>query len=184
MNVFSARRTVRSLTASIVVVVLLTVALTVTSGFLIAASLESDGHLFSTGNVTLNLNDGKPVISGTDCAFAPGETYEKEFTVENLSTCDVWYKLYFANVSGSLADAVEVEIRDGNTLLLRGRMSDLTAEGTDACPESLAVGERRTLTMTLRFDAAAGNELQGSMLTFDFSARAVQTRNNPDKKFD
>lgn len=170
--------------ASILMILLLTAALSVTTFVLVLSTISTDGHLFGTGSVRLNLNDGKPVITEEDCILQPGSVYEKEFTVENLSTCDVWVKFYFTNVSGSLAQAITVEIADGDTVLARGKLSEMTEENTAACPESLTLGDRKTLTIRFRFAENAGNELQGVLLRFDFNAKAVQTKNNPEKTFD
>ena len=40
------------------------------------------------------------------------------------------------------------------------------------------------MTIRFRFAENAGNELQGVLLRFDFNAKAVQTKNNPEKTFD
>ncbi len=173
----------KRLAVSIVAIVLLTAALTVTTFILVVSTVSTDGHLFSTGSVRLNLNDGKPVVTADECVFAPGDSMEKHFTVENLSTCAVWYKIYFGNVSGEMADAVEVEICDGDTVLAHGKLTDLNEESTAAFDSALAIGEKKTLTVRFRFDESAGDALQNTLLTFDFKARATQVPNNPDKKF-
>ena len=77
-----------------------------------------------------------------------------------------------------------VEIREGDVLLASGRMSEMNEKNSVACPENLEVGERKELTIRFLFDEESGNDAQGSLLSFDFSAKAVQTKNNPDKKFD
>ena len=125
--------------------------------------------------MTLNLNDGKPIVSAGECTFAPGQSMERSFTVENLSTCAVWYKIYFSNVSGEMADAVDVEIRDGDKVLASGKLNDLTEENTAAYEDALEIGGEKTLTVWFH--------LQNALLSFDFSARATQVPNNPDKKF-
>ncbi len=179
-----AKNLVRRLTASIVAIILLTAALSVTTFVLIYTSLSEEGSLFfTTGNVRLNLNDGKPVITDSECLFAPGSQVEKQFTVENLSTCAVWYKFYFTNISGSIADDISIEIRDGDNVLMQGKMSELTEKNTAAADKALDVGEKKTLTIIFRFDEDAGNDKQGLLLSFDINAKAVQTKNNPDKKF-
>lgn len=180
-----AKSVARRLTASIIAVILLTAALSVTTFILVSTTLATEGAgLFRTGDVRLNLNDGKPVIADSDCLFAPGTEVERQFTVENTGSCAVWYKLYFREISSAMAQQIEVEIRDGSGILAHGRMSEMTEENTQALDTALAVGEKRTLTLVFRLDENAGNDAQGQLLRFDFSARAVQCRNNPDKKFD
>ena len=179
-----AKSIARRLTISLVTVILLTAALSVTTFVLVVSTFTTDGYLFGTGNVSLDLNNGEPVITDGDCIFEPGVTVEKTFTVENRSTCAVWYRFYFSNVSGNLADAIEVEIRDGDTVLTGGRMSEMTKANATACADSLETGERKTLTIRFHFTENSGNEVQNTLLNFDFCASAVQVRNNPDKKFD
>lgn len=103
--------------------------------------------------------------------------------MENLSTCAVWYKIYFSNVSGEMADAVDVEIRDGDKVLASGKLNDLTEENTAAYEDALDIDGKKTLTVRFHFDENAGDALQNALLSFDFSARATQVPNNPDKKF-
>ena len=81
-------------------------------------------HLFQTGAVPINLNDGEPVIAQQEFLFGPGMTVEKEFFLENQSSCDVYYKLYLDDVAGGLAEIIEVEIREGDRVLYRGRAAD------------------------------------------------------------
>ena len=183
MTELKAQNISRRLTASIIVIILLISALSVTTFMLVVTTVSTDGHMFSTGNVRLNLNDGKAVIRESDCLIEPGKTIEKSFTVENLSTCDVWYKFYFENVDGELSDFIDIKVKDGETVLLSGKISDLTEENTVACPEGLSVGERKNLTISFHFDVNGADELQNEFISFDFSAKAVQMRNNPDKKF-
>ena len=179
----AAKGVIRRLTVSIVAIVLLTAALTVTTFILVVSTVSTSGHPFSTGSVTLNLNDGKPIVSAGECTFAPGQSMERSFTVENLSTCAVWYKIYFSNVSGEMADAVDVEIRDGDKVLASGKLNDLTEENTAAYEDALDIDGKKTLTVRFHFDENAGGALQNALLSFDFSARATQVPNNPDKKF-
>lgn len=177
----AAKGVIRRLTVSIVAIVLLTAALTVTTFILVVSTVSTSGHPFSTGSVMLNLNDGKPIVSAGECTFAPGQSMERSFTVENLSTCAVWYN--FSNVSGEMADAVDVEIRDGDKVLASGKLNDLTEENTAAYEDALEIDGKKTLTVRFHFDENAGDALQNALLSFDFSARATQVPNNPDKKF-
>ena len=184
MTECSAKNIAKRLTVSMLAIILLTAALSVTAFVLVVSTIQSDGHLFHTGNVRLNLNDGKPVIQNSECLFEPGKTVEKEFTLENLSTCAVWYKFYFEQVSGAMAEQIFVQIKDGDVVVLEGKMADLTDEKTSACQASLEVLEKKTFTICFHFIKESGNELQGALLQFNFGAKAVQVRNNPDKNFD
>ena len=180
-----AQNIAKRLTTSIIAIILLTAALSVTTFVLVATTFSADGKFtYSAGNVRINLNDGKAVISDYSGSFAPGTKIERSFTIENLSSCDVWYKFYFANVSDAFAESINVEINDGATTLVKGKMAELTEENTEAVEKSLAAGEKKTLTIVFVFDeTAGGNSPNGRVLAFDFSAKAVQVKNNPDKKF-
>ena len=109
-------------------------------------------------------------------------TVKKDFFIENDSTGTVYYRLYFAGVSGDLADVLEVTVKDGNKTLYSGTPTQL--ENTQAADDLLAVGQRRTLTMYFHFPEAAGNSAQAKDLTFTLCADATQTKNNPQRLFD
>lgn len=68
----------------------------------------------------------------------------------------MYYKLYFRDVSGELADMLEVTLTDGSNVLYTGTLSGLT-----------------------RSTAA-----QQTCMSFVLCADAVQTKNNPTGLFD
>ena len=89
------KKTTRKLTASIIAIILLVIALTITSFALIIVSEEVEENFFSTGDIAINLNDGRPVIDTTDPGeqfriFEPGMTIKKDFFVENESSDRVY----------------------------------------------------------------------------------------------
>lgn len=176
--------TAKKMTGSIIVIILLICGLTITSFALIWSMVSVEDNLFITGKVKINLNDGNPVIREDEFLFEPGMTVKKDFFLENQSTWDVYYKLYFTDVKGGLADVIEVSIKDGDTVLFSGKMSDLTQEKVGAADDVLRLNERRNLTIYFHFPEEAGNQAQNLYLSFTISADAVQTKNNPDKLFD
>ena len=176
-------KTAKKLTASIIIVVVLAICLCITTFALIYSTVAVDNNLFQTGTVKINLNDGKPVIEEHEFLFEPGMTVEKEFFLENQSTWDVYYKLYFDNVEGGLADLLDVTIRHGDTVLFRGKACDLTKDKVGAADDILRLNERRELTISFHFPEEAGNEAQKLYLAFDLSADAVQTKNNQNRLF-
>lgn len=154
----------------------------VISFFLGQYAMDPEGNLLGTGELRVNLNDGKPLIREED-VIGPGMEIEKHFFIENLGNYDAWYQLYFENVQGDMADAVEVCVREGERILLQGRLSDLTAEKVSAIDDLLLPGERRTLTAAFRISEKYGNEIQKQSIRFQLGARAVQAKNNPAKDF-
>lgn len=176
--------TSKKLTASIVVLVVLSLCLCVTTVALVLSMISVDSNIFHTGTVSINLNDSKPVIEEQECRFAPGMAIEKEFFIENNSTDSVYYRIYFDNVAGGLADILQVTISDGEKILYHGTARALARENVRAADDTLAIGERRTLTVTFLYPDGAGNETQDQILTFDLCAEAVQTKNNPERLFD
>ena len=176
-------KTAKKLTGSIVTVILLAVCLCITTFALAYSTVAVNDNLFQTGEIKINLNDGKQVITEREYLFEPGMTVENPFFIENQGTWDVYYKLYFDNVEGGLADVLDVEIRDGNDVLFGGKISDLTKEQVGAADEILKLKERRELTVSFHFPGASGNNAQNLYLSFDLKADAVQTKNNPQRLF-
>lgn len=178
------KKTSRKLTAAILLLILLSICLCLTTVALVLSTLSVEQNLFRTGLVKINLNDGKPIVEAREIVFEPGMTMEKEFFIENNSTGNVYFKLYFGNVGGSLADVVEITICDGEKVLYQGTANALNRKQVAPADDELKIGERRTLTIRFHFPEAAGNAAQNQMLSFDLCADAVQTKNNPDRLFD
>ncbi len=177
-------QTVKKLTGSVIAIVVLSICLCITTFALVYSVVEVENNLFHTGTIKLNLNDGKPVIEEHEFLFEPGMTVEKDFFLENQSTWDVYYRLYFSDIEGGLADVLEVSIRDGEKILFDGKIADMTKDKVGAADDILKLNERRDLTISFHFPEESGNEAQSLYLTFTISADAVQTKNNPNKLFD
>ncbi len=176
-------KTAKKLSASVAIIFLLSVCLCITTFALMFSMVSVGENIFATGTVKINLNDGKPVIEEQEFLFAPGMTVKKEFFVENESSCDVWYRLYFQNVVGGLADVLDVKICDGEKVLFSGTPNELKRENVKAADDMLAINERRTLQIYFHFPESSGDESQDLYLNFDFAAEAVQTKNNENKNF-
>lgn len=175
--------TARKLTGGIVAVIVLALCLSFTTFAIVWASVSMENNLFHTGQVEINLNDGKPVIQEHEFIFEPGMTVQKDFFIENKSTWSVYYKLYFDNVSGGLADVLEVTVKDGDKILYRGTANELTKNNVVAADDMLQLKEKKTLTVYFEFPEDNGNESQNLELTFTMCADATQTQNNPNKLF-
>ena len=177
-------RTAKKLTGGIVAIIVLAVCLVITTFALVYASVSVENNLFHTGEVKINLNDGEPVIREYEFLFEPGMTVKKDFFIENESTWDVYYRLYLDNVSGGLADVLEITVKDGDKVLYSGTANELSKQNVAAADDTLKIGQKRNLTVYFHFPEEKGNETQNLDLTFTMCAEATQTKNNPNKLFD
>ncbi len=175
--------TERRLTASVIAIIVLSICLAFTTVALVYSTVSVEGSFFSTGRVSIDLNGGKSVINEDEFIFEPGMTVYKDFYIENTGTCDVYYKIYFSNVSGGLADFLEIEITDGDELLYSGTPSELGRADVAAADDILRLGERRELRIYFRFPSDSDNSAQDLFLSFDLAADAVQVKNNENKEF-
>ncbi len=167
----------KRLSMSLVTLVLLCICLCVTSFALGYTFYQVEDNYFHTGTIGIDLNGGKAIID--EGKFEPGVTFDKPFYISNVGSGAVYYKLQFSNVSGELKDILEISVLDKNkTILQEGKMTSFELEG------SLEVGERQDLIMRFHYPEEEGNRGQGEILTFEVSAIAVQTKNNPNKEFE
>lgn len=176
-------KTEQKLTGGIIAIVILAICLCITTFALAWATVSIDNNLFHTGTVKINLNDGKPVIEEHEFLFEPGMTVKKDFFIENQGTWDVYYKLYFDNVGGGLADVLQITVKDGDRTLYQGTAAELNRTEVTVADDALKIKERRELTVYFYFPEEAGNSTQNLTMTFDLCADAVQTKNNPNKLF-
>lgn len=168
---------------SMVAVLLLFCMLALTTYALIASFVSVDENLFETARVEIELNEGKTIFDGSDMNIEPGYSIKRDFTVENKGTVDVYVRLYMENVQGPLQEVLTFDIYDGETLLFSGSADEMTRESPCVSNEPLAVGKTRTLTAVVRMAETAHNVYQQGGITFDMTADAVQSKNNPDKVF-
>ncbi len=176
-------RTAGRLAGGIAAIVVLAICLSVTTFALVYASVSVENNLFHTGEIKINLNDGNPVIRVHEFLFEPGMTVTKSFFIENESTWDVYYKIYLDDISGGLADVLEITIRDGDTVLYSGTAEELTRRSVAAADDTLKIGQRKDFTVDFHFPEGSGNDAQDLDLTFTLCAEATQTKNNPNKLF-
>ncbi len=177
-------KTAKRLTGGIIAIIILAVCLCVTTFALVYATVSVENNLFHTGEVKINLNDGEPVIREHEFLFEPGMTVKKDFFIENNSTWDVYYRIYFDNVSGGLADVLEITVKDGDKVLYSGTANELTKKNVTAADDTLKIGQKRNLTVYFHYPESSGNDTQDLDLTFTLCAEATQTKNNPNKLFD
>lgn len=145
------------------------------------AQLRDNRFTMSTG-VELYVNDGAPIVDSANMVYEPGETYVSEFPITNLSAFDVWYRVYFTDVDGTLSDLINVTVKEPDgTVLCSGVLSDL---GKDkVAVSSLAAGEKKMLSIEFYFSPDAENNAQKQTVTFGVTAHATQMQNNPNQDF-
>lgn len=176
--------TAKKLTSGIITIIILALCLCLTTFALVWATVSVENNLFHTGSVEINLNDGKPVIHENEFIFEPGMTVKKEFFIENNSTWSLYYKIYFDNVSGGLADVLLVTVKDGEKTLYTGTANELNRQSVTAADDILQMKEKKTLTVVFYYPEDKGNDTQDLDLTFTICADATQTKNNPNRLFD
>lgn len=178
------KQTARKLTGSVFLIILLCLCLCITTFALIWSIVTVDDNYFYTGKVEIDLNDGKPVIEEHEFLFEPGMTVVKDFYIKNNSTWDVYYKLYLDDVTGGLADVLDITIKDGEKILFNGKPNELTENLVGAADDILYLKEKKEMQIVFHYPEESGNQTQDSVLTFTLCADAVQTKNNPNKEFD
>ena len=175
--------TAAKLTGAIAITIIFLACLCITSLALSSAGISIRGNIFSMAAVSININDGKPVISKGDFTFEPGASIQREFFIENTGTADVWYKIYFSNVTGNMSDHIDVSIATGDAVLYSGKMSELTKSDVTTSETMLRIGEKLVLSITFTMSANANNDCLNETLVFDICVDATQAKNNPNKKF-
>ncbi len=168
----------RKLQINVITLIFLCLGLCISSFAISYTVIKIENNLFRTGEIKINLNDGKAVINEKDPIFAPGTIIEKDFFIKNDGAAPLYYKLNFTSVSGGLKDIIEVTILDDNYIeLISGKISEF--EDNKVLMGSLSGYEKQDLIARFHFPEDAGNEYNvKSSLQFKMSAIAVQTKNN------
>lgn len=174
----------KKLYGGIFVVVFLTICLCVTTYYLIWSAVLSDDELLHPGRTKINLNDGKPIIEEYEFLFEPGMTVKKDFFIKNQSSRDVYYRLYFDQVEGGLADVLQITIMYGEKVIYQGTAAELSRNTVQAAEDILRENEQRELEIYFYLPDESGNQMQDQSLSFDMCADAVQTKNNPERSFE
>ena len=169
----------KKLNILLVTVFLLLSGLAVTSFALTSSVITLRNHHFSMSTgVELEINDGSPVIDGSDVLYEPGGSYQREFSIANPGVIDIWYRIYITDAEGAFKENITVTIKEpGGTVLCHGRMDELSAE--TAAVASLGAKEEKILSIELYFAPDAENGAQGKEVSFTIAADATQKKNNP-----
>ncbi len=183
-----SNKTTKRITSGIVAIIFLSICLTVTTFALVYSIVSVEDNFFSTGIVDIEIagyEDGGKIIDQNEFLFEPGMTVRKKFYIENKSTDSVYYRLYFDQPTGGLADILEVSIRDfaTDTVLFSGKPSTMTRTEVLAADDILLENEKRDLWIYFHYPEGEGNRGMDQSLSFSFAAEATQVRNNPNKEF-
>ena len=92
-----SQNTKRKVYGSIFIVLVLSVMLALTTVALFASVLTSEDNFFETAQVKIDVNDGQVLFDG-NMHIEPGMTLKEDLVIKNLSTVDVYYRLYLENV--------------------------------------------------------------------------------------
>lgn len=173
-------KTAKRIRANVIVIFLLVICLCLNTFTFFNTDIIVESNIFGTENDSIksnsekiNLNDGNPVITENEFTFEPGMTVTKDFFIENLHSGDLFYKLYFEDVSGGLEDVLEISIKDGDNVLYSGTASTLTADNVSPVPEALPKKTKKTLTINFHYPETAGNDTQGLTLSFVLCAEVT-----------
>ena len=173
-------KTAKRIRANVIVIFLLVICLCLNTFTFFNTEIIVESNIFGTENDSvksnsekINLNDGNPVITENEFLFEPGMTVTKDFFIENLHSGDLFYKLYFEDVSGGLEDILEISIKDGDSVLYSGTASTLTADNVSPVPEALPKKTKKTLTINFHYPETAGNDTQGLTLSFVLCAEVT-----------
>lgn len=184
----ATNKLMKKLTFSAIVIIILCVCLALTTFALVYAAVSVENNLFGTGYVLINLNNGNPIIKENDFLFEPGMTVEKSFFLDNIGTCDVYYRIYFEGIQGDLANYMKIRLRtDSGVELYNGYMNDFVRSKMDAFDDVLSFKEgqnRRNFIISFEISGDVGNAAKSTGASFDVKAEAVQTRNNESREFD
>ncbi len=177
-------KTRKKMTASTVIVIIIAVFFCATTIVFALSVAKVENNEYGTGVVKINLNDGKPVITEDEFIFEPGMTVNKDFFLQNQSSCDVYYRIYFKNVEGGLKDILQVSITSEGELLFSGTPNQLSNKNVMISDAELKINETKNMQISFVFPKDAENEAQDLSLRFDLAADAVQTKNNNNKEFE
>ena len=177
------QQTGKKVITSVTAIVILSICLCITTFALVWSMVWVNSNIFGVGEIDIDLNDGKPVIEEHEYLFKPGMTVVKDFFLENNSTCEAYYKIYFDDIKGGLADVMEVTIRDDKQVLFFGKPSELTKQMVSSANDPLRLREKKELEIEFHYPKESSST-HDATLTFTLCADAVQTKNNPDREFE
>lgn len=191
----------KKLRFKVAVIIFLSLCLVFNSAVLAMSTLPIDNNIFRTGIINIELgcidSNGKEyyldknnkLIKENESMFGPGVTIEKKFFIENCGGSrgwDVYYKIYFENIKGKLANEIDIELKDeyGKTVF-KGKPVDFVEKKVLTFDRPLrAIGNtKHYYVISFHYPENVESVESGQALEFDFCAKAVQTKNNKYREF-
>lgn len=182
----------RRLLINMLIAIILAICLCITSVALVLSTVTVSNNIFSTATFEIGLYNaddvlGGPIITKDDgFLFEPGMTVKKKFSLHNSGTVDAYFRIYFDDIDGALADILQVRITDAddNEIYPWRTMSEMVKKNTKAADKTLESLEKLELYIWFHMPEEATNLDKASLsLTFDMCADAVQKKNNDNKEF-
>lgn len=128
-----------------------------------------------SGNLDINLNDGKPFLTPDECVFDKGVSVTKQIFLQNEGNLALNYRLALADIALPFMTA---SITDGNTVTTDS-LGELVVGG------SLLVGERKTLSVTITMtDTATGLDTDTGLVEFVTTVWATQSTKEVNDEYD
>ena len=194
---FILRRIKMRKLTSIGIMFILLLGLGVTAYALTLELKTVEENTFTTGTISISVNESKTVFTAEDILLEPGATLEKEVQLVNDGTGDVYYRLYADQIleqklSGEswidlesadkkCADELVVLVSVGTEPCFVGSLSEMLYETAEAF--FLETGAEAPLKITVYMPEELSNDMQDRSMEFDIVAEAVQAKNNPNREF-
>lgn len=177
----------KRLSISVAALVTLCLSLCICSFAIGYTFMTVENNMFNTGVIDIELSDSDFILAdgSSEFLFEPGMTVVKTFSIENRSADPdgIYYKLYFKDITGMLAETIDVTILDSTgATVLSGKLANLTRDKV-TMSGSMGMGQTMNFTAEFHYPTSSGNEGQGTETTFVLCAEAVQAKNNPSKQF-
>jgi len=101
----------------------------------------------------------------------PGDVFIKDISITNTGTLPHSFSMSAGNVSGNLANVIQIEPRDGGSAIWNETLANLAAipNGSKVVIASIGPKSTKNLQIAAIFPSASGNEFQGqSSANFSF----------------
>lgn len=142
---------------------------------------------FLTGEMCINLNDGKPLIQEHEFLFMPGICCIKDFWIQNDSSWNVECGFYLSEIKGNF-DGLLITLKDNdNIIIYSGKVIEFTKDNISYYNKTINMGQRIRLSATFELPAETGSTYKNTNISFVLNCKALPIKNclyqNPDVAF-